>query len=228
MTSAILNTLGSGFIQKMMSQCVPLTKIGMSTTGRGDINGKTLLSLVMIQEQEICLMSEIEELMKELSNNNFVCGTSAILDASFANKISTILGCNKNLAKNVKISGDGTGSSLVRISSYQILLLAKRVESLEEQTKTNCSSNKDPVIDHSTARTVDYNNWLSSDDSEEISFEDYYIKILESRINEYIKCGIKSLNALHKIIENADAKIGSSVAESAVEYVRHLEALLIN
>lgn len=88
---------------------------------------------------------------------------------------------------------------------------------------------EDFISKHSPNRTAAYDNWINSGAAEEeCNFYDYYIKILESRLSEYMEAGFKSLEALRKIIENADCKINSSVTEEAVKYVRNLEAMLTN
>ena len=170
-------------------------------------------------------MSEIDELMKELSDNNFK-RTNHNLPANFVNEVLSICGCDENLVVDSTTPGDSESSNLFRVLMYQNLLLLERIESLEERNKLFPKIN--PFVDHSAARTAARNNWLSSGAAEETNFYDYYIEILETELNEQIKCGLESLSALEIITENAYLKIGDSIADGAVEYVKRLEEELKN
>ncbi len=82
-------------------------------------------------------MSDIDELMKELSENNFVSNSvSSAINADLFNQVSKIIGCEKNLTIDKQNPGGNDGSNLFKVLMYQNLLLAKRVEALEEEIKT--------------------------------------------------------------------------------------------
>lgn len=75
----------------------------------------------------------IDDLLEELSHNNFGMPEGVYVSADLANRITETLGCEDARALDIDREKRIPGSDLIRILMYQNLLLAKRVSELEQR-----------------------------------------------------------------------------------------------
>tara|TARA_R110000787_G_scaffold229717_1_gene337263 strand:- start:1073 stop:1351 length:279 start_codon:yes stop_codon:yes gene_type:complete len=79
------------------------------------------------------IMNKLDEMIAFFQETNCMNDGDTNVNADLFNQVNQLLGCELDITQNKRFPNSCDGSHLLVVLMYQNLLLAKRVEKLEEQ-----------------------------------------------------------------------------------------------